>query len=61
MGAGAGARSISGTAWRMGGSSMFWSCERGRVGSVERAAARWAGVGEEACMVIVVAMGVVWW
>lgn len=37
---------------------MFWSCERGRVGSVERAA-RWAGVGEGACMVIVVAMGVV--
>lgn len=38
---------------------MFCSCERGRVGSVERAAARWAGVGEGACMVIVVAMGVV--
>ena len=40
---------------------MFWSCERGRVGIEERAAARWAGEGEGAwaCIVIVVAMSVV--
>lgn len=38
---------------------MFCSCERGRVGREERAAARWAGVGEGACMVIVVAIGLV--